>query len=60
MGYDNKGRWGPDEDFNWKLTEPGDLANLRTELTKSGLDWRHQGKYAFELMFGVSILKLKG
>ena len=47
MAYDNKGRWVPDEDFNWKLTEPGDLANLRTELTKSGLDWRHQGKYAF-------------
>ena len=47
MAYDNKGRWVPDEDFNWTLTEPGDLAALRTELTRSGLDWRHQGKYAF-------------
>ena len=47
MAYDDKGRWVPSEDIDWNLTEPDDLANLRTELTKSGLDWRHQGKYAF-------------
>jgi hypothetical protein len=47
MAYDERGRWIPSEDIDWSLTEPDDLANLRTELTKSGLDWRHEGKYAF-------------
>ena len=46
MPYKN-GRWEPDEDFNWKLTKPEDLANLRTALTESGLDWRYQGRDAF-------------
>jgi len=47
MAFDERGRWVPDEDFNWQLTQPGDLAALRTKLTESGLDWRHGGKYAF-------------
>jgi len=46
MAYEN-GRWVPSEDIDWDLTESEDLANLRTELTKSGLDWRSEGKYAF-------------
>ena len=47
MGYE-KGRWVPDGDaIDWNLTEPGDLAALRTRLTESGLDWRDEGQYAF-------------
>ena len=47
MAYDNKGRWVPDEDFNWTVTTEKEKADLRLDLIKSGLDWRHQGKYAF-------------
>ncbi len=47
MAYDNKGRWVPDEDFNWTVSTEQEKADLRMELTKAGLDWRHQGKYAF-------------
>ena len=47
MAYDNKGRWVPDEDFNWNVTTDSEKWALRDELTQSGLDWRHAGKYAF-------------
>jgi hypothetical protein len=47
MGYDTKGRWVPDEDINWKRDTEAEKETLRAELTKAGLDWRHQGKYAF-------------
>ena len=47
MAYDNKGRWVPDEDFNWTVSTEQEKADLRMDLTKAGLDWRHQGKYAF-------------
>ena len=47
MAYDNKGRWVPDEDINWTRDTEAQKQALRMELTKSGLDWRHQGKYAF-------------
>ena len=47
MAYDNKGRWVPSEDINWTRDTEAQKQALRMELTKSGLDWRHQGKYAF-------------
>ena len=47
MAYDNKGRWVPDEDFNWAVSTEQEKQDLRMDLTKAGLDWRHQGKYAF-------------
>ena len=44
MGYDTKGRWVPDgEAINWKQ----DRESLRHDLTARGLDWRHEGQYAF-------------
>ena len=43
MAYDIKGRWVPSEDINWSQ----DRQDLRMELTAAGLDWRHEGKYAF-------------
>ena len=44
MGYDTKGRWVPDgEAIDWQQ----DRAALRLDLTERGLDWRHEGKYAF-------------
>ena len=43
MAYDNKGRWVPSEDINWSQNRQ----DLRMELTAAGLDWRHEGKYAF-------------
>jgi len=44
MAYDDKGRWVPDgEAINWQQ----DRADLRLDLTARGLDWRHEGKYAF-------------
>ena len=43
MGFDIRGRWVPSEDINWSQ----DRQDLRMELTASGLDWRHEGKYAF-------------
>ena len=46
MAYDDKGRWVPSEDINWDLT-PENREALRLELTATGLDWRHEGKYAF-------------
>ena len=46
MAYDIQGRWVPSEDINWDLsTENRDA--LRLELAETGLDWRHEGKYAF-------------
>jgi len=46
MAYDTSGRWVPSEDINWDLsTENRDA--LRLELSATGLDWRHEGKYAF-------------
>ena len=46
MAYDIQGRWVPSEDIDWDLsTENRDA--LRLELTETGLDWRHEGKYAF-------------
>ena len=47
MAYDNKGRWVPSEDINWTRDTEEQKQALRMELTRSGLDWRHQGKYAF-------------
>jgi hypothetical protein len=52
MGFDKRGRWVPDgEALPWlnKSDNQGVKAreHLRRELTESGLDWRHQGKYAF-------------
>ena len=47
MAYDNMGRWVPSEDINWTRDTEAQKEALRMELTKSGLDWRHQGKYAF-------------
>jgi hypothetical protein len=46
MAYDQHGRWVPSEDINWDLT-PENRDALRLELTATGLDWRHEGKYAF-------------
>jgi len=46
MAYDDKGRWVPSEDIDWDLT-PENRDALRLELTATGLDWRHEGKYAF-------------
>jgi len=43
MAYDTKGRWVPSEDINWTQNRQA----LREELTATGLDWRHEGKYAF-------------
>ena len=46
MAYDIQGRWVPSEDITWDLsTENRDA--LRLELAETGLDWRHEGKYAF-------------
>ena len=47
MAYDNKGRWVPSEDLTWSTSTEQEKADLRMDLTKAGLDWRHQGKYAF-------------
>ena len=47
MAYDDKGRWVPSEDITWARDTEAQKQALRMELTKSGLDWRHQGKYAF-------------
>ena len=47
MAYDNKGRWVPSEDLTWTRDTEAQKQALRMELTKAGLDWRHQGKYAF-------------
>jgi hypothetical protein len=46
MAYDEYGRWVPSEDINWDLSAENRDA-LRLELTATGLDWRHEGKYAF-------------
>ena len=46
MAYDIHGRWVPSEDINWDLSAENRDA-LRLELTATGLDWRHEGKYAF-------------
>ena len=43
MAYDEHGRWVPSEDINWDLKGE----SLRVELADTGLDWRHEGKYAF-------------
>lgn len=43
MAYDEHGRWVPSEDINWDLKGEA----LRVELSDTGLDWRHEGKYAF-------------
>ena len=44
MAYDEHGRWVPDgEAIDWQQ----DRAALRLDLTERGLDWRHEGKYAF-------------
>ena len=43
MAYDNKGRWVPSEDIDWSQGRQ----DLRMELHKAGLDWRHEGAYAF-------------
>jgi len=47
MAYDNMGRWVPSEDLTWTTSTEEQKQALRMELTESGLDWRHQGKYAF-------------
>ena len=47
MAYDNKGRWVPSEDLTWSTSTEQEKQDLRMDLTKAGLDWRHQGKYAF-------------
>jgi len=47
MAYDTGGRWVPDEDLTWTRDTEAQQQALRMELTKAGLDWRHQGKYAF-------------
>ena len=44
MGYDTSGRWVPDGGaINWQQ----DRESLRHDLTARGLDWRHEGQYAF-------------
>ena len=43
MAYDERGRWIPSEDINWSQNRQA----LREQLTETGLDWRHEGKYAF-------------
>ena len=43
MAYDERGRWIPSEDINWSQ----DRQALREQLTETGLDWRHEGRYAF-------------
>ena len=43
MAYDERGRWIPSEDINWNQ----DRQSLREQLTATGLDWRHEGAYAF-------------
>lgn len=47
MAYDNTGRWVPSEDLTWSTSTEQEKQTLREDLTKAGLDWRHQGKYAF-------------
>ena len=48
MPYDKETkRWVPDEDLTWTRTTEAQKQALREELTAAGLDWRHQGKYAF-------------
>jgi len=47
MAYDTGGRWVPDEDLTWTRDTEAQKQALRMELTEAGLDWRHQGKYAF-------------
>ena len=47
MAYDNTGRWVPSEDLTWSTSTEQEKQDLRMDLTKAGLDWRHQGKYAF-------------
>ena len=47
MAYDTKGRWVPSEDLTWSTSTEKEKADLRLKLTETGLDWRHQGKYAF-------------
>jgi len=42
MAFDIRGRWVPDEDFNWESPDIGD------QLTRSGLDWFQEGEYAFK------------
>ena len=44
MAYDKHGRWVPDGPaIDWQQ----DRAALRLDLTERGLDWRHEGMYAF-------------
>ena len=48
MPYDKETkRWVPDEDLTWTRDTEAQKQALRMELTAAGLDWRHQGKYAF-------------
>ena len=47
MAYDTQGRWVPSEDLTWSTSTEKEKADLRLKLTETGLDWRHQGKYAF-------------
>jgi len=47
MAYDTGGRWVPSEDLTWTRDTEAQKQALREELTTAGLDWRHQGKYAF-------------
>ena len=47
MAYDSKGRWVPSADITWKRDTEAEKQSLRMKLTSTGLDWRHQGKYAF-------------
>ena len=47
MAYDSKGRWVPSADITWKRDTAAETQALRMKLTSTGLDWRHQGKYAF-------------
>tara|TARA_R100001463_G_scaffold104504_1_gene159044 strand:+ start:44 stop:1309 length:1266 start_codon:yes stop_codon:yes gene_type:complete len=47
MAYDTGGRWVPDEDLTWSRDTEAQQQALRLELSEAGLDWRHQGKYAF-------------
>jgi hypothetical protein len=53
MAFDKRGRWVPSEEITWvrpdkdatDYKEKTDF--LRQKLTETGLDWRHEGKYAF-------------
>ena len=47
MAYDTMGRWVPSEDLTWSTSTEKEKADLRLKLIETGLDWRHQGKYAF-------------